>query len=416
MPAMRRVLLIFLVLVGCDREPVLPPPPPPLQPPKPIVVSRVHPAPLERIAFLREDGLYTVNSDGGDLTRIVPPTCPRVSDPVWAPDRRWIAFCAALDSDAQLYPRNLFVARPDGSELRQVTPMPRASGPTEELPKGIVRGRAILASPGFNQPVPNLAVTAYGMKRPEKTDADGNFQTYLPIGGGWVKLRGQVEGRPVIATRFAAAGEGRITDLKDIALSPGEEEVPSAPAWTPDGKQLVYVLRHSLLGAKAGSPRTTLRRINVDGTGDETVATFSMSTIIAGPVVRGSSAWCKMSEGGIIRIDLATRKVADLRPAGICAPDALALSPDGLVAATLTMDATGAKAIVLVRRDSTETVVTFRPDEAAPRALDFSPDGRRIVLDRHGPDGKSSLWVLTLATKSLAPLTDPGFSPVWNAR
>ena len=77
---------------------------------------------------------------------------------------------------------------------------------------------------------------------------------------------------------------------------------------------------------------------------------------------------------------------------------------------------TGAKSIVLVRKDSTETFATFKPDEAAPHALDFSPDGRRIVLDRRGPDGKSSLWILTLATKTLAPLVDPGSTPVWHGR
>jgi dipeptidyl aminopeptidase/acylaminoacyl peptidase len=424
MPAMRRLLPILLALAGasallaggCGRDPEPPPPPPPLQPPKPIVVTRVLPAPLERIAFVREDGIWTVNADGGDLTRIVPPTCPRAAEPSWAPDRRWIAFTASLDPDLNLYPRNVFVARPDGTELRQVTPMPRATGPADDTPKGRVRGRAVLATQGFNRPVPGLTVTAYGLRKAEKTDSEGAFETYLPVGGGWVKIAGSAEGRPVLATRFAAPVEGRITDLKDIAVSPGEDDVPTAPAWSSDGKQLLYVLRHSLLEARAGTPRTTLRRINVDGTGDETVATFSMASILAGPVVRGSSAWCKMSEGGLVRIDLQTKKVADLRPAGISAPDALAVSPDGEIAATLTMDAAGARSIVLVRRDSTETFATFPAGEAAPHALDFSPDGRRLVLDRRGPDGKSSLWVLTLATKALAPLVDPGSSPVWHGR
>ena len=412
---MRRLVLLLGILAGCGPDPE-PPPPPPLAPPKPIVVSRVLPAPLERIAFLREDGVWTVNADGGDLLRVVPPTCPRASDVAWAADRRWIAFTAALDPDSNLYPRNIFVARPDGTELRQVTPMPRASGPPEDLPKGMVRGRAVLSSPGFNRPVPNLTVTAYGLRRAVKTDADGVFQTYLPVGGGWIKVAGEVDGRALLATRFALPVEGQTTDLKDVAMAPGEADTPTAPAWTADGKQILYVMRHSLLDAKPGSPRTTLRRINVDGSGDETVATFSMSSIIAGPVVRGSSAWCKMSEGGLVRIDLATRKVADLRPCGMCAPDALALSPDGEIAATLTMDAGGVKSLVLVRRDSVETFATFKPDEASPHALDFSPDGRRIVMDRRGPDGKSSLWILTLATKGLAPLVEPGSGPVWNGR
>jgi len=417
MRAMRRFLLVLAMLSGCGREPEPPPTPPaPIQPPKPAALSRTLPAPLERIAFAREDGIWTVGADGSDLARIVPATCPRASEPVWAPDRRWIAFTAALDPDSNLYPRNVFVARPDGSELRQVTPMARAGTPPDDVPKGIVRGRAILATQSASRPLPNLTVTAYGLRRAEKTDADGGFQTYLPVGGGWVKLSGLADNRPVLAWRFASAVEGRVTDLKDIAMSPGDPDLPTAPAWSADGKALLYVMRHTLQDHKAGAPRTTLRRIKVDGTGDETVVSFSMSSIIAGPVVRGDSAWCKMSEGGLVRIDLKTKTVADLRPAGISAPDALAVSPDGEIVATLTMDATGARSLVLVRKDSTETFATFQPDEAVPHAFDFSPDGRRLVLDRHAADGKSSLWILTLATKKLAPLVDLGSSPVWHGR
>src|SRR4029079_4213445 len=225
-----------------------------------------------------------------------------------------------------------------------------------------------------------------------------------------IKLSGRSDGRPVVAVRFVAPAEGRITDLKDIAVRFGEDDAPAAPAWSADGKQLIYVMRHSLLDLKAGAPRTTLRRIGVDGTGDESILSFSMSSIIAGPVVRGGSAWCKMSEGGIVRVDLKSKAVAELRPAGVSTPDALAVSPDGAVAATILMDATGARSIVLVRKDSIETFATFKPDEPSPRAIDFSPEGGRLVLDRHGADGKSSLWILTLATKTLAPLVEPGSS------
>jgi hypothetical protein len=414
---MRRFLLLVAILSGCGRDPEPPPATPaPLAPPKPVVVTRVLPAPQERIAFARDDGLWTVGADGSDLARIVPPTCPSAGEPSWAPDRRWIAFSAALDPESNLYPRNLFVARPDGSELRQVTPIARAGSPPEDAPKGIVRGRAVEAGQSSSQPASGLTVTAYGLRRTEKTDAEGNFQTYLPIGGGWIKLSGRHDGRPVVAVRFVSPAEGRITDLKDIAVTPGEADLPSAPAWSSDGKQLVYVLRHSLLDHKAGAPRTTLRRIGVDGSGDEAISSFAMSSIIAGPVVRGDVAWCKMSEGGIVRIDLRKKAVADLWPVGISAPDALAVSPDGVQAATLVMDAAGARSIVLVRKDSLETFATFKPGEPSPHALDFSPDGRRLVLDRHGADGKSSLWILTLATKTLAPLVDPGSSPVWRGR
>lgn len=418
MPAMRPLLAVLLLAAGCGREPdpALPPAATPLQPPKNPLRNRTLPAPLERIAFAREDGLWIVNADGADLQRLVPPTCPRAAEPTWGPDRRWLAFSAALDPDTNLYPRNLFVVRPDGSDLRQVTPMARAGASDADAPRGTVRGRAVIVVQGGTRPVPNLRVTAHGQKRADATDADGNFQTYLPVGGGWIKIAGTVDERPVVGWRFTAAPEGQVTDLKDVAVNYGEDDVPSAPAWTSDGKQLVYVLRHPLDGHKAGTPRTTLRRIDTDGTGDTTLLAFSMTSILAGPVVRGDFAWCKMSEGGIVRVDLRTKAVADLKPAGISAPDALAVSPDGRTAATLAMEPTGAKSLVLIKPDGTETAATFAAGEPAPHALDFSPDGTRIVLDRHGADGKSSIWILTLATKQLSPLVEPGFSPVWHGR
>jgi dipeptidyl aminopeptidase/acylaminoacyl peptidase len=418
MPAMRLLLPTILALAaGCGREPDPPPAPSgPIQPPKPAALSRTLPAPQVRIAFVREDGLWIVNEDGGDLQRIIPPTCPRASEPAWNPDRRWIAFTAALDPESNLYARNLFVARPDGSDLLQVTPGPRAGPPPEDAPKGIVRGRAVQVTDVARRPLAGLTVTASGMRRPEITDREGNFQTYLPVGGGWVKVSGVVDGRRAQAWRFASASEGRLTDLKDVAVPFAEDDAVSAPAWSSDGKHVLYVLRHSPGDPRSGAPKATLRRIRTDGTGDETLATFTDSTIIAGPAVRGDSAWCKLANGTILRFDLKNKGVADSRPAGICAPDAIAVSPDGAAVATLSMDATGARSIVLIRREGAEIAATFSPQDAAPHALDFSPDGRKLVMDRHAPEGKPSIWILTLATKQLVRLIEQGSTPVWNGR
>ena len=409
MPAMRRFFgALLLIVFGCEPEPTPPPSPPPT-PPRPIVNRAPLPAPIERIAFAREDGIWTVAAGGGDLQRIIPPTCPAASEPTGAPDRRWIAFTAALDPESNLYSRNLFVARPDGSELVQVTPMPRPTMPVADLPKGIVRGRAVLLNAGDRRALPRLRVTAFGLQRPETTDADGHFQTYLQIGGGWIKVSGEVDGRPVAGWRLAASSEGRITDLKDVIVSFGADDVPTSPAWTSDGKQVLYVMRHP-------SARTTLRRIRPDGSGDETVAAFQGTSILAGPVVRGESAWLKMSDGTVHRIDLKTKAAAETLQAGIAAPDALAVSADGAAVATLAMEPTGARSILLVQKSGPQAVATFKAGDPAPRALDFSPDGTRIVLDRHDAAGRSALWILTLATGELKPLVDPGSSPVWHGR
>jgi hypothetical protein len=416
MRAMRPLLLVVLALSACGRAADDAPVPPPPPPPKPIVPIRLPAAPLERIAFVRPDGLWTVNSDGGDLARIVPPTLPRAAEPAWSADRRWIAFAAASDPDANLFPRNLFVCRPDGADLRQVTPLPRAGTPLDEGPKGIVRGRAVLVSETARRPLPRLRVTAAGLRRAEATDADGSFQAYVPAGGGWIKLAGEVDGTPVLARRFVPAVEGQITELKDVPVGPGVDDEPSAPAWCDQDRRLLYVLRHTPVDRSAGTPRSTVRRIRTDGSGDEAIAAFSAVSVLAGPVVRGDSAWLKTSDGAVLRLDLKSKTVAETRPAGLCAPDALAVSPNGTQVATLKMDASGARSLIVLNRDAEVTLLEFKPGDAAPRGFDFSPDGTRMVLDLAAADGKSGLWILTLATKALAPLIEGGSTPVWHGR
>jgi len=412
MPAMRRPLLFLaLALSSCGRDAEPPPPAVPATAPRPPIVNRIPPAPLERLAFLREDGVWTVASDGADLQRLVPPTCPRPADPTWAPDRRWLAFSAGLDADANLYLRNIFVVRPDGADFHQVTPMPRSGAISDEGPKGIVRGRAVVILNQDRKALPGLRVTAFGLRKADTTDGEGNFQTYLPAGGGWIKLSGEVDGKPYLAWRYASAQEGRVTELKDVPLQPGVEDEPGSPAWCDEGRRILYLLRQN-----SGAPGSTLRRIRLDGSGDEAVISFPGATIIAGPVVRHDEAWVKRGDGKLLRIDLKTKIVVETRDAGLCAPDALAVSPDGALVTTLALDEHLTRTLLLSRKDGTETLVTFRGGEPSPRAFDFSPDGTRLVMDKVAVDGKSSIWILTLATKAMTPLVDNGFSPVWHGR
>ena len=91
--------------------------------------------------------------------------------------------------------------------------------------------------------------------------------------------------------------------------------------------------------------------------------------------------------------------------------------PDGSTVATLRLEDAGMLAIALVRAGKAETLVTLKPDEGAPHAIDFSPDGTELVMDRRR-EGGSDLWVFKIATKTWTRLTDDGASsdPVWNGR
>ena len=86
----------------------------------------------QRFAFLLAEGisrkshylnLYTVRADGTELTRIAPAVVP----PVWSPGGEYLVFVMARDEgDSGYYTRSggVYVARPDGTELRQVLAPP----------------------------------------------------------------------------------------------------------------------------------------------------------------------------------------------------------------------------------------------------------------------------------------------------
>lgn len=410
---MRAFLLALLALAACGREPepAAPLPPPPAAPKK-------KPAPAERlIAFVRQGNVWVVRPDGTGARAVTALKDAAAADPAWSPDRRQIAFSASVDPAFQVTPRNLFVSLADGSEVRQVTPMPHADRRLDDAPKGIVRGFAVRFIDGQRRPAPGLRVTVYGTRRASETEAEGAFLAYVPAGGGWVKIAGLIDGRPWTAVQFATPREGATAYLGDLTLSPGAEGEPASPAWTPDGKKIGYLFRHSLVGRAESGGTVAFRLIRADGSGDETVATPAPASIVAGPVLQAGVAWMKTSDGRLARIDLDTRRVSAAIDAGIGVPDALALAPDGATFATLRLEDAGMLAIALVRNGKAETLVTLKPDEGAPHALDFSPDGAELVMDRRTA-GASDLWILRIAAKTWFRLTSDGGStdPVWNGR
>ncbi len=405
---MRRTLAAALAfLAACDRPAPDPAAPRPASPPAPAAA----PAAPDRIAFSRRGEIWSVAPDGSDPRPVARLGDVRASDPAWSPDRLWIAFAA--DTPGDLLSRNLFVVRADGSELRQVTPVPRAGASLEDAPKASVTGRAVLAEAGVKRAAPGLRVSVYGLRREASTDADGRFRAFLPVGGGWVKVSGNVADRAVTAFTFASASEGRTVDLGDLILRPGGDDAAAAPAWSPDRGSLCYQYRHGRLDPTGLAPSVTLRRIRLDGQRDETLYAPSRATVLAGPVVRGGRAWIKTSDGRILDLELATGIPRASPEWGAAVPDLLALSPDGSSAVTLRGDE-----MVLLRSGSAVPLAAFPKDDPRPRAADFSPDGTRLVLDRWGADGKADLWTFELATRRFSRITEDGASasPAWHGR
>jgi hypothetical protein len=356
------------------------------------------------IAFVRNGDLWVVREDGTGERQVT--RLGSAAEPAWSPDRRSLAFSAALDPDFNLLARNVFSVRHDGKDLRQVTPLPRAGVFLEDAPKAPVRGRAVVLDQASRRPATGLRVTAWATRASATSGGDGTFQIYAPAGVGWIRVAGTVDGRRVSAWKAAPVRPGEPLDLGDFVLAPGDGDAAGAPSWTADGRRLAYQFRRSLVDRFEMAGPVSLRTIHADGSLDAALHTPTRAAVVAGPVVRGPVAWFKTSDGRVHRIDLDTKRVSETFDAGIAAPDALAVSPDGTAVATLRLGAAGAVEILLSKGGAVESLSCDPP----PRALDYSPDGRRLVVERGG-----ALWILDPASSSWTRLAD-GSDPVWHGR
>ena len=148
--------------------------------------------------------LYTAKLDGSDVRRLSQPGIDGIyedSRARWAPDGKYIVFIRGRNSDGH---NALFRMRPDGTDLRQLTPW--------ELDADIFD-----VSPATSGPTRDLVT----------------FETY---GHGWTDVPSRVATVPATCSSVADC-------TSKIRIVTTDVQLPNAafnPTWSPDGRRIAY--------------------------------------------------------------------------------------------------------------------------------------------------------------------------------
>lgn len=188
-------------------------------------------------------------------------------DPVWSPDGRWIAFVRATYGDDAVESSAVYIVRPDGRELRRVTP----AGMLARFPAWSPDAKRVaFVRFGRDGSVPSLLYVAgrdgrsvrkiarTGFARPAWSPDGGRIafgSASGPEGPGiYVVDLARMRLRLVAAPQLEQTGTGALR----------REGTPIAPAWSPDSERIVYSARsadYSLMSrvyvvrASGGAPR-----------------------------------------------------------------------------------------------------------------------------------------------------------------
>jgi TolB protein len=189
--------------------------------------------------------IWTVGIDGSAPTRITDPAYA-ASEPTWSPDGEWIAFTANVGQEDGIIQvdRELFVARRDGSELRQLTgtEVTGVSSPSWSRDSGIVFAAKreapdatsdlfLLGPDGSGPPIPLTSTPGLNETDPSWSPDGGSIAFEVPA-GIWTMPASGGGATPVEADGPSdAAVDGEFRN--------------SHPGWSPDGSLLTFVRWYS---------------------------------------------------------------------------------------------------------------------------------------------------------------------------
>jgi Tol biopolymer transport system component len=340
--------------------------------------------------------------------------------PSWSPDGQWIAFSSDRNFEfkphdfpdpAWEHPQELsiYVIHPDGSGLRRLTP----AGISDGSPKWSPDGKRIVF---YELPTAHtFAARVYAQAMVTSQIVSVDVATGAKIeetSGPGLKVQPQYLGADKIAYLVKAGPNAGLAFTKG---APGVEGAMRNPAWSPDGKQVVY--EKVDFTARPQNQVLYSWEPDMDVQYTDVFPRFSRNGKLAISDIK-NLATTSTASISVMNADGSNKKVVFSDKEGAAfvptwSPDGqwIAFGFGGFFGARRTKPAK----LMMVRADGSQQskdLTTGLPNSGFPT---WSPDGKRIVYRVWG-DGEYGLRELNLADSSVKTLTTefdnfPAFSP-----